>query len=160
MIEQENPAEKLLVDGETLILADSIGADRLALTSKRLFIYGTKGFSGWANLNYVLKEQVKLEDIDSAIGDFEDSGFGVVGNSWLIIKLKVGKKWRCHFNSDSMSIFSFNTAQMLSMTKVNSWVSAINLELSKRNQNEFKVCECGHKNPPQAKFCNSCGKPL
>jgi hypothetical protein len=81
----------------------------------------------------VVKKEVELKDIVNVFGDFGGTSLlGVVGNSWLVVKPKVGEEWRCGFLTGSMVLLDFNTAQTMSMSKVNSWVNAIKLELLKR----------------------------
>jgi hypothetical protein len=125
----EDNVRKFLVNGEDVILSDSIADGKLILTSKRLFVCGPKGF---LNRDYVLKKEVELKDIVNVYGDLGGTSLvGVVGNSWLVVKPKVGEEWRCQFLTGSMVLLDFNTAQTMSMSKVNNWVNAIKLELLK-----------------------------
>jgi len=46
-------------------------------------------------------------------------------------------------------------AVVLTVLAMKKWKTAASQE-----SKQFSICSCGAKNPPAAKFCQSCGKPL
>ncbi len=122
----------LLVDGEEFILDDSayiseVGEGKLVLTNKRLFFCVNERAS---NSKCVIKKEVGLQDIANVSGDFGMPYVTeVVGSSWLVVRLKAGEEWRCQFNAGAISHLDFDTAQKISISKVNDWVNAVRLML-------------------------------
>ena len=126
----EDNIRKSLADGEAIIHNDPISDGNLVLTTKRLFIYDAHGVF---NRDYVIKKEVELKDIVDVSREIgKINALGVIGDSWLIVKPKVGEEWRCQFSSSSKECCSFNAAQAMSITKVNNWVNAIKSELLKQ----------------------------
>lgn len=126
---------ELLTSGEEVVMSDSASISgnvgKLVLTNKRLLFCSVKGFF---NRKMIVEMEVALSDIANVVGDIGKTSMltGVTGNSWLIIKPKVGEEWRFGFSGvDSMALWNFDVAQTQAMNKVSSWVNSLKLELLK-----------------------------
>lgn len=168
--------EALLRKGERVLLKDNVNNGTLALTSQRLLLYGRKNMF---SQDFIIKDEVALEELADIRGEYDDSHLGTVGNSWLIIVTKSGGVGRHHFDAGSMVMYDFNAAQNLSIGKASNWVNTLKLELLKRERlnvaYEVPIVEkvpvidatnvvycryCGNKNPADSMFCEKCGKKI
>ncbi len=164
----DDKIKRLLVDGEKAILSDStrcyagtyeFGGGRLVLTSKRLFLCGARSTF---NRDHVIKKEFLLTDIANVQGDFGNSMLDVAGNSWLVVKPKVGEEWSFRFSAGaSMRFWDFNTAKAMEKIKVSDWVNSIKLQLLK-SEVGFRFCTtCGRKlSKSDFVFCPFCGNKL